>query len=324
MTTAKLEPSIIKKYKNIVKKYGISNAKMNFVYAEQMRDADETVAADAREKLICGNIGLALRCAHSFVHFHNVDFDDAIQYSMEGLIHHVDRYDPELGFTFSTYVTTGLRRWVGRSISQNENAIRVPVHFSVVTAKIVKARDEIVGRGIAPTPEAVLEQAVKNGLSEEYASIDIVRKAMATYQLGSLISTFNRVDCEESEGSILQDMLECDKQVRDYQDWENEVEVDRLLGHLLPGQRKALVMRFGLEGTDPVPSSVVAEVSGTSRQNEDAKIKVAIKKICKKEGIEFVQSKRSKDASERMKKHFAEGGVDIFGDSRGSKNRGSY
>jgi RNA polymerase nonessential primary-like sigma factor len=53
---------------------------------------------------------------------------DLIEEGNLGLIHALDKFDPERGFRFSTYATWWIRQGIERSIMNHSRTIRLPVH----------------------------------------------------------------------------------------------------------------------------------------------------------------------------------------------------
>ncbi|WP_157725679.1 sigma-70 family RNA polymerase sigma factor [Vitreoscilla filiformis] len=85
-------------------------------------------ASKAREILITKNLRLVLQFANKY-RFGNIPLSDLIQEGNIGLIKAVDKYDPELGFKFSTYACWWIRQAIGRSFADTCRVIRVPVHM---------------------------------------------------------------------------------------------------------------------------------------------------------------------------------------------------
>ena len=83
-------------------------------------------------------------------HYRNrgVSFDDLIEKGNLGLIHALEKFDPERGFRFSTYATWWIRQNVERAIMNQARTIRLPVHvvkelnLVLRTARRIKAGDD--------------------------------------------------------------------------------------------------------------------------------------------------------------------------------------
>ncbi|MEG2859425.1 MAG: sigma-70 family RNA polymerase sigma factor, partial [Clostridia bacterium] len=68
---------------------------------------------------------------------------DLIQEGNMGLMKAVDRYDPALGFRFSTYATWWIRQAIMRGIADQDRTIRLPVHMGEDVRKVQKAARQL-------------------------------------------------------------------------------------------------------------------------------------------------------------------------------------
>jgi RNA polymerase sigma factor (sigma-70 family) len=89
----------------------------------------------SRKKLIESNYRLVISIAKKY-HRNNFDFNDLLQESSTGLIKAVDRFDPELGYKFSTYATWWIREAIMKYINENETCIKVPTHSRLLNNNI--------------------------------------------------------------------------------------------------------------------------------------------------------------------------------------------
>lgn len=64
-----------------------------------------------------------------------LSYDDLIQAGMLGVIHAIKKFKPSLGYKFSTYAAPWIKHYIGRTISNDSNCVRVPIHKQRVASK---------------------------------------------------------------------------------------------------------------------------------------------------------------------------------------------
>jgi len=84
--------------------------------------------AAAAERLVEGNLRLVADTARGFA-ARGVEYFDLCQIGVVGLIRAIEKFNPDLGFQFSTYATWWLRQAMSRSVQDEGRAIRIPVHM---------------------------------------------------------------------------------------------------------------------------------------------------------------------------------------------------
>jgi RNA polymerase nonessential primary-like sigma factor len=97
---------------------------------EQERNLTRRVKAGdfaARQKMIEHNLRLVVNIAKHYLN-RGIPLLDLVEEGNLGLIHALEKFDPERGFRFSTYATWWIRQNIERAIMNQSRTIRLPVH----------------------------------------------------------------------------------------------------------------------------------------------------------------------------------------------------
>jgi RNA polymerase primary sigma factor len=97
----------------------------------------EILNAEANQFLIQSNLRLVVSVAKRYMN-RGIPFLDLIQEGNMGLLRAVNKFDPTLGYKFSTYATWWIRQSITRYIAEHARTIRIPVHMYESISKIVK------------------------------------------------------------------------------------------------------------------------------------------------------------------------------------------
>ncbi|MDR0635224.1 MAG: RNA polymerase sigma factor RpoS [Azoarcus sp.] len=108
------------------------------VLARRMRAGD----FEARQTMIERNLRLVVNIAKHYLN-RGVPLLDLVEEGNLGLIHALEKFEPERGFRFSTYATWWIRQNVERAIMNQSRTIRLPVHISKELNQIMRAQRRI-------------------------------------------------------------------------------------------------------------------------------------------------------------------------------------
>ena len=193
----------------------------------------------ARQKLIESNYRLVISIAKKY-HRDNLDFQDMIQESSVGLIKAVDRFDPTLGYKFSTYACWWIKQSALQYVNENASNIKVPTHSRMLNSKIKSKINELEERnGRQPTLEEVSKSLGEN-----------IKKIKYTIHANKKIASLEKSMDENSTNATLLNKVE-DSSL--YSNPEKSLEAKELniiirerLQLLTPKEEKIIRLRFGI------------------------------------------------------------------------------
>ncbi len=94
-------------------------------YGRLAREGD----ALGRKKMIVCNLRLVVKISRRYMN-RGLPLPDLIEEGNLGLIHAVEKFDPERGFRFSTYATWWIRQNIERALMNQSRTIRLPIHIN--------------------------------------------------------------------------------------------------------------------------------------------------------------------------------------------------
>ena len=121
------------------------------VLAVRVRRGDES----ARRRIILANLRLVVHLARAY-RYRGLPMLDLIEEGNLGLIHAVDRFEPERGLRFSTYAAIWIRQSMLRGLAEQSRAIRIPVQMFQQVSRFMRAERELRMRdGREPTLDEI-------------------------------------------------------------------------------------------------------------------------------------------------------------------------
>jgi RNA polymerase nonessential primary-like sigma factor len=101
---------------------------------------------EARQMMIERNLRLVVNIAKHYLN-RGIPLLDLVEEGNLGLMHALEKFDPERGFRFSTYATWWIRQNIERAIMNQSRTIRLPVHVVKELNQVLRAQRHLEAAG---------------------------------------------------------------------------------------------------------------------------------------------------------------------------------
>jgi RNA polymerase nonessential primary-like sigma factor len=240
-----------------------------FTPEEEFEAATRARSGDfaARQAMIEHNLRLVVSIAKGYLG-RGVPLADLIEEGNLGLMHAIDKFEPERGFRFSTYAMWWIRQSVERAVMNQGRVIRLPVHVVRELHQVLRAR-----RTLENDPAFM---ASRGGDSDSVRVEDIAallgREVHDVAQLLALSETPRSLDAvvERSDDDHTLGDSVADELAPDPTGVTQNHEVERLLASWLDTlshrEKEVLEGRFGLHEREPETLEVLSDRLGLTRE----------------------------------------------------------
>jgi RNA polymerase nonessential primary-like sigma factor len=233
---------------------------LNEIGANPLLTAEEELALrggarrrfPARQTLIERNLRLVVNIAKHYLN-RGIPLLDLVEEGNLGLIHALEKFDPERGFRFSTYATWWIRQNIERAIMNQSRTIRLPVHVVKELNQVLRTKRQLeaMSNGDATVDDVArrMERPVSEvrailALNEHTASLDAPLDIDPTLSIGESLAD---EDAETPEVQI--------------QDLEVETLVREWIGQLSEKQRMVIRHRYGIDECEVQTLEELADAS---------------------------------------------------------------
>lgn len=240
-------------YLKAIGKNALLTAKEERELATCVREGD----FKARQRMIECNLRLVVNIAKHYLN-RGLELLDLIEEGNLGLIHALEKFEPERGFRFSTYATWWIRQNIERAIMNQSRTIRIPVHIIREMNSCLQAFRHLEARkGTEPSAEDVAHLLGK--------PVDCVRYVLNLNQRMASLDTPLGIDPELTMGDAIPDeniplpeeKLQCTEMGAFVRLWLDGLGVK---------QRCVIERRFGFNGHEVHTLEKVADTLDITRE----------------------------------------------------------
>jgi len=213
----------------------------------------------AKKVLVQSNLKLVLTIARKAIHVSKLPLVDLIQEGNLGLMVAVEKFNPELGYRFSTYATWWIKQAMFKAISEQSYCMKIPVYIQETLSKFSKVKAEMERNYNCQ----VSNQDVAKKMNIEPEKIDSYLSAYTT-----TVSIEGSFDANNGSELAVADVVADDKvSVEENIEYEElKREISNVVSTLKEREQTVIKMRFGLENFTKTTLEDIGKIFGVTKE----------------------------------------------------------
>lgn len=195
--------------------------------------------AKSKDRLITSNLKLVVNIASKFLN-RGLTFLDLIQEGNMGLIKAVEKFNPQLGYKFSTYASWWIKQSIRRAIANIGRTIRLPAYLVDMVNKIYAVKNKLFNQlKRDPTAQEIADESEIPIDKVENILNTVIKETLSLEKKLGYDDDLNLIDVIEDLKNISPENKMVSLQLKKY--------VNSILKCLTPNERLIIKMMYGFE-----------------------------------------------------------------------------
>jgi len=214
---------------------------------------------NSRNELIEFNLKLIEKIAQKSIQTTTLTKSDLIQEGIFGLLTALEKFNPTLGYKFSTYASWWIKQAMFKAISEQTYAYNIPVYVQETLSRYKKTKQEMEQK----SQKEVSKKDVANKLCLTEEKIDTFLNAYT-----KALSIESGIMMTDNKELSFAEIIEDEKQnvEKEVSDIELKKEIKFALNNLKEKEKNVIVLRFGLEDKDKQTLEQIGNTYGVTKE----------------------------------------------------------